>query len=381
MIEAHFINISRVIAKEIDRAKKSIHIAMYFFTNKLLFEKLLQKADNGVEISLIIHDNYINLREGGIEFQKLADKDGTSIYISSKENPIHDKFCIIDDCTLISGSYNWTLFAENKNEENIMLLQKEDSEQSSNSSINDIITSYMSEYKRLTSTLTPIKNIPVYTRNEIDEYYTMDGKEYLMHDMIFEAAGLENKERASKLAQEAIALNPENIKVQIQAAELKLIPRKRLEHSIGIQLIDDKFLVLIKRGSFLPIENVGHTRNAKDDQTTLSSYLYYGEDPIASQNTPLVKKVDNNPEHLRTVIYGLEKRPKGEVVFMHTFNIGFDGVLHIKTLPTNSKWADYVIDPKTNKRHDTIMSIELNLNEINGMISDVMENPTEEIPF
>ncbi len=92
MIEAHFQNISRVIAKEIDRAKKSIHIAMYFFTNKRLFEKLLQKADNGVEISLIIHDNYINLRDDGVDFQKLADKECATIFISSKENPIHDKF-------------------------------------------------------------------------------------------------------------------------------------------------------------------------------------------------------------------------------------------------------------------------------------------------
>ena len=53
---------------------------------------------------------------------------------------MHDKFCIIDNQIVITGSYNWTDNAEFKNDENIVILK--DNEQA---------TKYSLEYKRLTT--------------------------------------------------------------------------------------------------------------------------------------------------------------------------------------------------------------------------------------
>ena len=54
---------------------------------------------------------------------------------------MHDKFCVIDNQVVITGSYNWTTNAEFKNDENITV--QKDPEQA---------TIYTLEYKRLTTT-------------------------------------------------------------------------------------------------------------------------------------------------------------------------------------------------------------------------------------
>ena len=54
-------------------------------------------------------------------FQKFISNGG-KLYFSSKNNTMHNKFCIIDNKLLINGSYNWTYYAEYKNKENVMLI-------------------------------------------------------------------------------------------------------------------------------------------------------------------------------------------------------------------------------------------------------------------
>lgn len=377
MIEAHFQHISSLIYKELDKATESIDIAMYFFTNKLLFEKLMEKADKGVKISLIIHDNYINLRYGGINFQRFADNENCRIYISTKEKPIHDKFCVIDSKTLISGSYNWTYAAENYNKENIMMVVNE---KDGPSDERRLVNSYIDEYNRLTSDpdLKQRKVMPRYSRNEIDEYYTMDGKEYLMQDLIYEAAEMDDKEKAGLLAKEAISLNPDNIKIQKKAAELKLIPRRKLGHSIGIKCRGNKFLVLAPKGAELPYEKPNiYTATADDNQIGCYAYFYYGEDKNTKNDTPI--RIDDNgvverekQNHLKTYVSGLEPRPAGKVEFAHYCNIGFDGIMRVTMLPRNSKYD----------KEKSIVKIEpKDLNGIDGMIVETMEEDLSELPF
>jgi phosphatidylserine/phosphatidylglycerophosphate/cardiolipin synthase-like enzyme len=73
---------------------------------------------------LIIHNDYINNRETGLPFQKFIDAGG-KFYFSDEENPMHNKFCIIDNQVLINGSYNWTYYAESKNRENVLIIKDE----------------------------------------------------------------------------------------------------------------------------------------------------------------------------------------------------------------------------------------------------------------
>ena len=118
--EAIFENIAERIIIEIQKANKSIYIAVAWFTNKSIFEQLIRKAKNECQIHIIISNDQIN-ENSSIDFN-LLEKHGGKIYkIGNGDTELmHNKFCVIDYNTVITGSYNWSYKAEN-NFENIVI--------------------------------------------------------------------------------------------------------------------------------------------------------------------------------------------------------------------------------------------------------------------
>lgn len=51
---------------------------------------------------------------------------------------MHNKFAIIDEAVIITGSFNWTLSASTKNQENILILENK-----------QVVNSYLSEFNKL----------------------------------------------------------------------------------------------------------------------------------------------------------------------------------------------------------------------------------------
>ena len=96
MVQAYFKNIRSSIIKEIFLAKETINIAVYWFTNHELFDMIYQKQLSGVQCQLIIHNDYINNRNTGLPFQKFINAGG-KFFFSDEENPMHNKFCLIDN--------------------------------------------------------------------------------------------------------------------------------------------------------------------------------------------------------------------------------------------------------------------------------------------
>jgi len=115
-VEVHFDEIQNQILEALDRAKFTIWIAVAWFTNKVLFQKLIEKKEQGLNIQIIVSNDEIN-KKYGFDYEnyfetKRHDKIGLC------ENLMHNKFCIIDAKTVIHGSYNWTNRA-NYNKETI----------------------------------------------------------------------------------------------------------------------------------------------------------------------------------------------------------------------------------------------------------------------
>jgi hypothetical protein len=118
--EAIFDNIAERIQQEIHIAQKSIFIAVAWFTNKNLFNELLYKAKNGVSVSLIISNDKIN-DNSSIDYDLLNINNSKVYKVGNGENDLmHNKFCIIDYSTVITGSYNWSYKAES-NFENVII--------------------------------------------------------------------------------------------------------------------------------------------------------------------------------------------------------------------------------------------------------------------
>lgn len=121
--QAYFDDIQLHILHELHKATSSIHIAVAWFTDPELFEQLCQKAGSGVRVELIVINDSIN-RKSGLQYKSLCDLGGMFMMVGDdKKNStiMHNKFCVIDSATVITGSYNWSRKAQ-QNSENITVI-------------------------------------------------------------------------------------------------------------------------------------------------------------------------------------------------------------------------------------------------------------------
>ena len=117
--EGIFENIAERIEEEINKAQKDIYLAVAWFTNKNLFNSLVKKSQEGVKVILVISDNEIN-RNSSINYNDIQKGESKLFWIGGDKSFMHNKFCIIDDYVVITGSYNWSYKAET-NFENVVI--------------------------------------------------------------------------------------------------------------------------------------------------------------------------------------------------------------------------------------------------------------------
>ena len=117
--KATFKNIRKTIQTGIEESKFSIKVAVAWFTNKELLGSLKEKLKQGCKVEVIISDDIVNRRLPSKEFIS----NGGSIYVLSSQTGrfLHEKFALFDDLKVITGSYNWTNFAEYKNHESVII--------------------------------------------------------------------------------------------------------------------------------------------------------------------------------------------------------------------------------------------------------------------
>lgn len=110
----YFENIREEIIKRIEAANDSVKVAVCWFTKEEIADALLKKA-NTCSIEIIVSNNFINWCFSEFKYQDLQQA-GIKIYLSDEKQLMHNKYCIVDDRLLITGSYNWTKRAEENNE-------------------------------------------------------------------------------------------------------------------------------------------------------------------------------------------------------------------------------------------------------------------------
>ena len=126
MIEAHFENIRNLIIDNIRSSKTEIKIAVAWFTQRQLYDAVLDALERGVKVSLIIMKDFINCGIYGLPLQNFVDKGGNLHFVNNRGWTMHNKFCLFDNSMVISGSYNWTYSAETRNAENVIATDDDD---------------------------------------------------------------------------------------------------------------------------------------------------------------------------------------------------------------------------------------------------------------
>ena len=110
--DAYFAGIEKRILEVLDKALSGIIVCVAWFTNQKLRDKLLEKQAEGIDVKVIIYKDGVNHKKG-VDLSGLNHKE----YKGERGGIMHEKFCVIDNVHTICGSYNWTLNAENKNDE------------------------------------------------------------------------------------------------------------------------------------------------------------------------------------------------------------------------------------------------------------------------
>lgn len=128
MIEVYFENIHEQIIKTIHQTKKELKICVAWFTDWDLYQAVLEVQDKGVFVHIILANHEFN-KNSKVDFKELLLRKGYVGYLGNlngdpSEKFMHNKFCIIDNQIVITGSYNWTYKAR-YNDENIIIIKDE----------------------------------------------------------------------------------------------------------------------------------------------------------------------------------------------------------------------------------------------------------------
>ncbi|MGM0912758.1 MAG: phospholipase D-like domain-containing protein [Pseudomonadota bacterium] len=117
--EAVFEDIERHIKKELRAAQEEIKICVAWINIKNYRKVLQEAASRGVSVEIIYNSDHRNSKNADYS---TPDISLYPIKTKSANIYMHNKFCIIDSKTIISGSFNWSSHAKN-HYENILILR------------------------------------------------------------------------------------------------------------------------------------------------------------------------------------------------------------------------------------------------------------------
>jgi phosphatidylserine/phosphatidylglycerophosphate/cardiolipin synthase-like enzyme len=108
------------IIEEMGKAQKRLRVQVYMFTSKEISDAIAEAKKRGVNCEIIVDRSQEKMTYGRLPRLKQA---GVSILVDSQHETANNKIMLIDDDTIITGSYNYTKAAEEKNAENILFIK------------------------------------------------------------------------------------------------------------------------------------------------------------------------------------------------------------------------------------------------------------------
>lgn len=111
---------TEAIMLEISKAQKTIQVQAYSFTSTPIAKALLEALKRGVKVEAVLDKSQKSAKYTSATFLLNA---GIPVYIDDKHAIAHNKIIIIDQSILITGSFNFTKSAEEKNAENLLMIK------------------------------------------------------------------------------------------------------------------------------------------------------------------------------------------------------------------------------------------------------------------
>jgi phosphatidylserine/phosphatidylglycerophosphate/cardiolipin synthase-like enzyme len=114
---------TEAIVRELDNARSEILMEAYSFTSKDIAAAILNAHKRGVHVEIILDKSNRSAKYSSGDF---TSHMGITTYINAAYAIAHNKIMIIDREIVITGSFNFTKAAEEKNAENLLILRNKD---------------------------------------------------------------------------------------------------------------------------------------------------------------------------------------------------------------------------------------------------------------
>ncbi|KAG2202496.1 hypothetical protein INT47_013112 [Mucor saturninus] len=118
-------------------AKSTLYVCVFSLTDNDTADVLIDAFNRGVDVKIITDNDQMDTRKGA-DVVRLNEQYGIPFKKDNSDQFMHNKFAVIDNKTVITGSFNWSAGARFKNRENIIV-----------TNIPSVVHSYAQEFQEL----------------------------------------------------------------------------------------------------------------------------------------------------------------------------------------------------------------------------------------
>ena len=133
--------LSRLVSL-VNGAQHSVYFLAYSFTSDELAAALLERAAAGIQVAGVFEEDQYNSNIG-TEFDNLLAA-GLDVRLDGNPSHMHHKVLIIDEQVVVTGSYNFSNNAEERNDENLLIIHD-----------SGLAAQYLSEFNRVYNLAAP----------------------------------------------------------------------------------------------------------------------------------------------------------------------------------------------------------------------------------
>lgn len=111
---------TEAIVEQLTAAKRSIDVQAYSFTSAPIAKAIVAAHKRGIVIRVVLDKSQKTAKYTSATF---LYNSGVATFIDSKHAIAHNKIIIIDGETLLTGSFNFSAAAEERNAENLLVIK------------------------------------------------------------------------------------------------------------------------------------------------------------------------------------------------------------------------------------------------------------------
>lgn len=114
-------HIADKLTAKIREAKKSIHFLAFSFTHNGMGKAMSDKAAAGVEVKGVFEKS--QAASSYSEYGTMKTMRGMEVFLDANPRNMHHKVIILDDETVVAGSFNFSDGADKSNDENVVIIK------------------------------------------------------------------------------------------------------------------------------------------------------------------------------------------------------------------------------------------------------------------